>query len=216
MFCGNCGKENLDGAVYCVECGNNMSGEGNGQKNNSSKNRKVGIIAVAAIALLVIIIIASSPRSYKSVIKTYFAAMLDADVEAIMELIPEKFLEATAEEEGLSKKDIDELIDEGREMLLEEYEYLDEQTDGDWDIDYKIKKANDLSRKDFDELYDSYYDEYDIKISDAKEVEVELTVKVKDEEENITMNLNVVKVGRSWYLDIIQIGTLGDLVLSMF
>ena len=52
------------------------------------------------------------------------------------------------------------------------------------------------------------YAEIGAKVSAAKEVEVELSVKVLGMTETETVELVVVKIGRSWYIDIESMGDL--------
>lgn len=207
MFCGKCGAKNENNAKFCTECGAILNGV-NMQEDLSSvttdlndKNRKVGMIAVFIIALVGVVMIwlLFGGRSYKAAIEQYFDATFEADAEAIMDLLPEELMDYILEEEGY---ELDECMDEMNEELQEALDSLDNYLGENWHASYEILNVEDMSSSDLEDLREAYEDEnIDMKVSAAKTVEVEITVKAEDSENSNTMDLTLIKVGRSWYLD---------------
>lgn len=213
MYCGKCGAKNIDGAMYCARCGEKLSNgkvvleESFGTEvSDNDKNRKVGIIvvAVALLACFVLVFSIFGGRSYKSTVKKYINAQFDGDVKTIVKLIPKKIMNDTLEETGYKKG---ELIDEIEEEIQEQIDYLDEYLGDKWKVSYEIVETEDVKGEDFRDLREDY-EEMDLKISAAKEVEVEFTLKAHDTEMSDSLYISLVKIGRSWYLDVENMGGL--------
>lgn len=213
MFCGKCGVKNADNATFCAGCGAKLNG---GQTvknskpvviNSNDKNRKVGMIAVAVIAVIVIALIISlfGGRSYKSTVKKFVNAQFNADAEAILELIPEKMITYALEEEGYDDDERDEFIEEGNEELQDQLDDIESYLGEDWTVSHEILTVEDVTGDELNDLKDDYED-IDIKVSAAKTVEVELTVKAGETETSNSLDISVIKVGRSWYLDLESMG----------
>lgn len=215
MFCGKCGTENNDNAAFCSNCGAKLkqsspaSTAASPLSASNNKNRKIGIIAAAA-ALVVIIILGTAlfgGRSYKSTIDTYVTAQFDADAEAVFKLIPDKMMDYMLEEDGYDSRDLDDFIDEAGDMLQDQLDTLDSYLGEGWTSEYEILYTEDLKGDDLDAIKDSYEDT-DVKVSAAKIVEVEMTVKADETESSNTLEIYLIKVGRSWYLDVMSMGGL--------
>ena len=52
------------------------------------------------------------------------------------------------------------------------------------------------------------YEDADVEVSAAKNVEVELTVTADETESSNSLDISLVKIGRSWYLDMMSMGGL--------
>ena len=78
---------------------------------------------------------------------------------------------------------------------------------GDFKMDYKILGATDMDKEDLRDLKEMY-SEIGVKVSAAKEVEVEMTVDVMGMSQTETLEIVVIKIGRSWYIDIDSMGSL--------
>lgn len=215
MFCGKCGAENQDNAEFCSNCGAklnkvvkpNTAAVSLPDKNN--KNRKVGIIAVAAAAVVIIIlgIFLFGGRSYKATIKKYINATFDADGEELFSLIPDKMVDYMLEQDGYDRRDLDDIYDQIDDELEDQIDSLDSYLGEGWKADYEILFAEDIKGSELDDIKDSYEDA-DVKVSAAKEVEVEFTVMMDETEITNSMDVSLIKVGRSWYLDFIKMGSL--------
>lgn len=213
MFCGKCGVKNADNATFCTGCGAKLNG-GRVVKSSTpvvvksnDKNRKVGMIAVAVISVIVIALIIAlfGGRSYKATVEKFINAQFDADAEAIFELIPEKMIDCVLEEEGYDDDELEEFIEEGNEELQDQLDYIERYLGKGWTVSYEILTVEDVIDDDLDDLKDDYED-IDIKVSAAKTVEVELTVKAGETENSNSLDISLIKVGRSWYLDLESMG----------
>lgn len=215
MYCGKCGAENDNGAKFCTTCGAVINGDKektdneNLNKNSTSKNRKVGIVTAVVVAAVVIAVIVSlfGGRSYKSTVKKYFNASMKADAKSIVKLIPDEVIDKALQDEGYDKEDIELFLEEGEKELQKELDKIDEYIGDGWKMTYDIVETEDITGKDLKEVKEDY-EGYDIDINAAKKVEVEVTVKAGDNENSDTTNLYLIKVGRGWYLDLENMGSL--------
>ena len=214
MFCGKCGAENANNAEFCKSCGAKLKKETNEKKtltlpDKDDKNKRIGIIAV--ILLIIVVVLAGiflfGGRSYKGTIKKYVNATFDADGEEILDLLPEKMIDYAMEEEGQDSEDLDEIIDDMNEELQDQLDSLDEYLGEGWKISYEITDDENIKGDDLEDIKEAYEDA-DIKVSAAKEAEVEITVKADETENSNTLDIALIKVGRSWYLDIMSMGNL--------
>lgn len=210
MFCGKCGAENDGGSVFCCECGEPLN-DGQKKPGNAvadvklvNKNRKIGIITSAVIVAVLLIVIFNlfGGRGYKTTVKKFFEASIKADAKTMIKLIPEGMLEGAQEEEGWDREELKKKL---KEELEEEKDSLESTLGDKWKMTYKIHKSKDVSGKDLKELKKDY-GEYDVKVTAAKNVEVEVTVKGKDIKNSTTIEIPVIKVGRNWYLDLDNMG----------
>ena len=211
MFCGQCGNKNPEDSKFCHECGAILTSDELtlSKIKSDNKNRKIGIIAftigiIIASALLLYFL---TGRSYKATIDQYFNAQFNADAEAIIELFPEKTYDYILEEAGYDDDEFDEFIDEGNEVLLDMLNDLEKYAGKDYDISYFISSIKNINGVKFDKLKDDYQD-MDIKISDAKTIELTIQYYIgtemnKQTERNQTISISVIKIGHSWYLDIL-------------
>lgn len=215
MFCGKCGAKNADNAEFCTNCGAKLNKSASTKmdavsvSNQNDKNRKVGIIAVAVVVVLVVIIgiFLFGGRSYKSTVEKFVDAEFDANAEAIFDLMPEKMIDYGLEQDGYDSDDLDGLIDNLNEELQDQLDSLDDYLGEGWKTSYKILNTEDIKGDDLDDIKDAYEDA-DVKVSAAKNVEAELTVTSNETESSNTLEISLIKVGRSWYLDVMSMGNL--------
>lgn len=214
MFCGKCGTKNADNAKFCANCGaqlgnrvpvNTASVSMSGQND---KNRMIGMIAAGVIVVLVVIfaIFLFGGRSYKSTIKKYVDAQFDTDAEAIFDLMPDKMIDYMLDEEVYDSDDLDDLIDEADEALQDFMDYLDSYIGEDWKVSYEIIDTEDIKGDDLDDIQDAYEDA-GVKVTAAKKVELEITLS-SDETISASLEIPLIKIGRTWYLDAVNMGTL--------
>lgn len=210
MFCGKCGAQNEDNATFCSKCGaqftkqsgNMLGGVTSEASAEKRKNQKIGIIFIAVVLVVGIVLLTNlfGGRSYKATIDTFVDGTMSVDAEKILKLFPPKMVDYLLEEEGYDKEDKKYLIEEANKSLQETMDYLEEYVGGKFKISYEIGEVEDVTGLEFKEKRD-FYDEYDVKVSQAKEVEVEIIVTYKDTEKSNTTYLPLIKIGNSWYID---------------
>lgn len=207
MFCGKCGVRNADDAIFCTKCGTKLNGGTPKKVSSSDQNRKIGMIVVTmtAVAAIALIIFLFGGRSYKATVDKFFEAQFAADAEALFELLPEKVVSYALEEEGYDDDELDEMIEELDEELQDELDYIERYLGEGWTVSYEIMTVEDVSGDDFDDLKDEYED-LDVKVSAAKTVEIEMTIVAGETETSNSMDVSIIKVGRSWYLDAVSMG----------
>lgn len=213
-FCPYCGGEIRIGAQFCANCGKKIGVNSRSTKKGFSTNlseSRSKIVAIgagiAAILILVIVGIAAfsvfTARSYKATIDQYIEASISADAEAILDLIPDDVIDYMMDEEGLDDDELDEMIDDIEDELEDQLDKIEDYLDDDWKYSYEIVDTDDVTGKDLRELKETYED-CDVQISKAKTVEVEITIESEsaDFENSNTLEITVIKVGLSWYLDV--------------
>ncbi len=215
-FCGKCGAKNNDGARYCVKCGaplKNVSEITKGQTSSeiqvTDRNKKIGMLAVAlaAVAVVIFAVFLFGGRSYKSTIKQYVENQFDGNAKALFKLIPDDMVDYMLEEDGYDEDDLDDLIEEIEEDLNDQIESLDNYLGDKWKISYEILAVEDMKGDDLDDIKDDYEDA-NIKVSAAKIVEIEILITADETESSDTLDIALIKSGRSWYLDIMSMGGL--------
>lgn len=209
MFCGKCGAQNFDGSVFCKECGAPLGGA---QKNAGGsaapvqadqRNRLVGIsaVAVAAVVLICLLITLFGGRSYKATATKFLDAAFDGDAKAVISLMPDKMVDTVLEEMGYDKTQMDDAMDTLHHQLQGTLGYLTDYFSDGLKISYEIQSAEDVPSSRLTSMK-SDYERYDVKVSAAKRVEVKMIFKSGNLETSYPITIPVIKVGRSWYLDI--------------
>ena len=200
MLCKKCGTENPDGAKYCSKCGKALN-----EKSTAKKNREKGIVfALCVIVAVVLLVYTLGGRSYKKTIDTFVTSQFAVDAQSIVELLPEKVLDKELEETGYSKT---ELVEETNDSLKKQVDYIDQYLGDDWKLSYKMTNVEDVTGDDLNDLK-SNYEDINVKVSAAKTVEVEFTLKGDETEISNSLEVSVIKVDRSWYLDLYTMGNL--------
>lgn len=218
MYCGKCGAKNEPGAAFCGSCGAPLETPkpaetpgagtvpapgGTSGAQDSGKYKKIGIAAVAAAVVVVVLAAVSllGGRSDTATAEQFFDAVFNADAEAIVDLIPPDLIDAAMEETGYSRAEVEAEF----EQMAGEMDYalgaLNALGDG-VDISYN---AVDSEEVDPDQLryLQEQYGEMDVNVSDARTVEVELRMQMPSMglDESTSIDIPVIKVGRSWYID---------------
>ena len=200
MLCKKCGTENPDGAKYCSKCGKALN-----EKSTAKKNREKGIVlALCVIVAVVLLVYTLGGRSYKKTIDTFVTSQFAVDAQSIVELLQEKVLDKELEETGYSKT---ELVEETNDSLKKQVDYIDQYLGDDWKLSYKMTNVEDVTGDDLNDLK-SNYEDINVKVSAAKTVEVEFTLKGDETEISNSLEVSVIKVDRSWYLDLYTMGNL--------
>ena len=191
---------NPDGAKYCSKCGKALN-----EKSTAKKNREKGIVlALCVIVAVVLLVYTLGGRSYKKTIDTFVTSQFAVDAQSIVELLPEKVLDKELEETGYSKT---ELVEETNDSLKKQVDYIDQYLGDDWKLSYKMTNVEDVTGDDLNDLK-SNYEDINVKVSAAKTVEVEFTLKGDETEISNSLEVSVIKVDRSWYLDLYTMGNL--------
>lgn len=224
MFCGKCGENVDDNTKFCPKCGNLISGNDRATQvkpeaqkykdlvNGNNKNKTVGMIVVAIIGLVVIsgAFWLFGGRSYKKTIKEYVNAQFNYSqdsIKKVVKLFPEGMWEQVVEQ-GINEGEFEsegEAIEFLEEQLKEANETLEEYYGEDFKYSYKITEEEDLNKKDIREIEEDWED-MDVKlekeIKEGKEITIKVEVKSADGENAVDneLDLQLVKVGRSWCL----------------
>ena len=219
MYCGKCGAKNEPGAAFCGSCGAPLEAPAQAKApviegepvstaatgtQNSGKYKKIGIAAVAAVAVLVVIAAVSllGGRSDTATAERFFDAVFAADAEAIVDLIPPDLIDAAIEESGYSRAEVEAEFQQMASEMSYALGALDSLGDG-VDISYN---AVDSEEMDPDQLryLQEQYDALHVDVSDARTVEVELRMQMRSMglDESTTIDIPVIQVGRSWYIDV--------------
>ena len=213
MFCTKCGAQNNNGAKFCIKCGEKLettavtvtkSGPP-ALANLTGDKRKLITVIAGALAVILLLSLVFGGRGWKKTANKFMEAFTDLDAQGMVEMMPDKLLEKALEEEGYSKNDRKVLIAELQDELDASMSIIGMY--GDIEMDYKILGAQDVSREDLADLKEMY-SELDIKVSGAKEVEVEMTVEVMGMSQSQSLELVVIKIGRSWYIEVESMGSI--------
>lgn len=189
----------------------NQTEEGTSPINadSNTKNRKVGIITVAGMAVVLMIAAISlfGGRSYKATVEQYLNAQFEVDSETILKLLPKEMLAFVLESEGYDEKEQDQLIDKLNETIQVQVDSFERYFGEDWKVSFEILDTQDVSGGELEALKKDYGD-INVKVSAAKTVSVRFTVTADEKKNSNTMDVSVIKVGRSWYLDMESMGNI--------
>ena len=173
-------------------------------KNAIMDNKKIVLIAAAAVVALILIfniiggIASHGKQSPKAVIKAYVNAVEKQSGKKMYKLIDKKIIKYIKDENDIDKEDMIEQLDDVMEYSGEA---LENQVGKVKSIKVKFKKVKKLKGSKLEDKKEDYEDDYDIKVSQVARVEATIKVKGKDDdvEEDITMY--VYKRAGKWYLD---------------
>lgn len=220
MFCSQCGIQLEDGSTYCPSCGKVFSNisvsttptsvtvsssahygkSAHISKSFDVKNPKVlGIAAVAAVVVVVLLFsMLFGGQSYKQAVNNFMEGVFDGDAKQVLKALPDDVIDQMCDEADMSKREMIAYMDDALDEVMEELEYY---AGSNWSVKHKITGTE---KYDFDDLRDikEEYDEIDVKVKDAKIVIVEMTVKAAGMSQSIDMEIGVIKVGGSWYVDV--------------
>ncbi len=149
----------------------------------------VGVAVLAAI-----LIFAFSGRSAESTAKKFLRAYLDGDSEEIVDLMPKRIIRELADEKGVRTRDMREFLEE----VFEDEFFTDDMAD---DSRVKIDSVAflDISETEKASVREMYR-AYGVKVRDAGKVRVNYSIRGAANDTG-SVEIPVVKVGRSWYYD---------------
>ena len=204
MFCRSCGAQNKDDATFCQSCGAPLSsagGESAGTAGAVHPAKKPNIVliggAAIVVAVAVLLFVLLGGRSEKAVVKKLVNGVTKGNAKSIVALVPDKVIEEVCDIQDMTKKELTEDLDDELDDLLDNINDMYDK----WKITYKITDTDDYSNKELKRLKESYDDNYDVKVKDAKKLSVKLTLEADGDKEKTTVTVPVIKVGGSWYLD---------------
>lgn len=213
MFCEKCGAKMEEGTAFCPACGAKVSAPAANQSQPAptaqsadhaekmvaaDKNKKIGILAVAAavvVILGILIAVFAGGSGPKSVAKKYMKAMSKGDAEALIDIMPEKMVKAGLEEEGVSRK---EMIAEMKQELKQMQRSFEAEFGDDFKYTWDIEEVGSISEDYLDYLKETFKETYGIKLTDVKQVWVDITLEGKYDFETLTHALTVCKVDGKW------------------
>nr|WP_302651557.1 zinc ribbon domain-containing protein [uncultured Agathobaculum sp.] len=206
MYCGNCGAKNDDTSAFCQACGaplTQAAPQPNGvgtavalREHSAGKKKVIAVIAGVVVVLLAVWLLFGG-RGYKDTVEDFFDACLDGDVQGIIELIPPDLIDNAMEQEGFS---MGELASELGNELAGALSYGGALLQ-DLDLDVDIVGDTDITGDDLQYIQEDY-ETYDVKVSKAKNVQVVVSLDAGMLSGSDDMEIPVIKVGRSWYLDL--------------
>lgn len=167
--------------------------------------RRIGILAVSAAALVVIAGITAlciflfGGTSYQKAIDNMMKATLDADAKAAYAMFPKAYQQKMLKERGYANER--EAIEDIANELENTKTGLDNLLGKGWQYSYKILSVENRSSRELRELKEEYLDDYDIQIDGAMEAEVELAIRCEQGNQSSTLDVPLMKIGRSWYID---------------
>ena len=171
-------------------------------KLKNKDKKAIGITAgiVVVLILIVVLVICLGGGGPEKALDNYISVLYNGKVNKLEKLAPAEYWEYLEDESDVSMKDVEEQMEELNKTLIRGLE--DEYGDN-IKVSYKILEKDDASSSDLDEMKDYIKSNYDIpkkSVTDAVELEVELTVRGDDDEETTESTFYAVKVGGDWYI----------------
>lgn len=150
----------------------------------------------------------SSKSGPEGVAEDYIKAVVTADIDGIIDLIPDEVFEATAEENDMTVREAKSAIKESLEYELEDEALFDEIK-----VSTKVGKEKSYSRSAYSDV-EYAYDEIDVAIDDATRIEVDLELTYDGDKASTDSPIlvPVVQIDGQWYADF---ASFDDMVDSM-
>lgn len=236
MYCIKCGAENENNARFCVECGAKLQNVHMGRENvvtekkvteklpyinkmeevtkksQKESRRKIKIVPIIILLVLVAAVVVfpkfiMSGQAEKKIIKEFVKAEMTGDAEKIIDILPEEVLEIAKTEGGMSRNELAEVM---RKQFDSVIGTLESTYGEDWKYSYKINSIKKVSQEDLEDIKDMYSNdlELELDISEAKTAEVEINVSGNQIENSNTLDVSLIKVGGTWYLDFASLAAL--------
>ena len=158
------------------------------------------IAAAAAVAVILLVLFATGViggkkvTSYEEPIYTLTQALKKQDADMLLSIFPKEFINSQMD----YYEDEDELTEELAEYLFSEFEDYRIK-----DVTYEVTDKYHLDSSDIEDLIDDYYYylDTDVNVTDAYELDVDLTLRTSEGVESDSASLTVIKVNGKWYLD---------------
>lgn len=168
------------------------------------KRKLLYAVVFASVAIVLCItlffVFGNDQSSPEKTIKKYVNATVEGDEDEIVEIMyPKKVLYGILSEYDMSYDEFEENLEERAEYMEEEFE---KQYGRGVRANVRMLKSERLSKEEIigkEEAICSRFD-VDVKISDARRLECEMTIRGSENYETDTDTLTVYKIGRKWYL----------------
>lgn len=211
MYCGKCGAKNEPGATFCGACGapldttavdgEPVTGRGAAAAQSGGRNKRIGIAAVAVVAVVAafgLFSLFGGGRSAEATAERSLDAMMEGDVDALVDLIPPKVMDLVRAAGYTEEEYVRELTGGGDlGMLASALDALGDSVS----ISYQAVETTDVSEDELSYLQEGYQDEFDMKVDEAKVVEMELRFEAFGQSETQTVEIPVIKTDGDWYLN---------------
>lgn len=160
----------------------------------STKNHPKGVLHPLILCVVVVFLfVIIGGRGYKSTVKQYLSASLDADAKEMISLMPKEYISYGIKTGVITSKR--ELIADTKEVAEASKKERDISYGKGWKYDYKITNIYRYDAEELD-MY-KYYNDYIKSAKAAMEVDVELTI---EDVETFDMTLLLLKIGSKWYV----------------
>lgn len=203
MFCRKCGAQISGNEKFCPQCGaavvNIQQTPGTRPQTGYTASEKkppylaIGLIVIIAVILIIVAKMLFFSNSYETTIKKFMTSVETQDGKLLLSVFPDEVLEETADELDMDRKEMEEYFSDMFDTLSDEY-------DGKIRIKYEIEDDHRLKNSELRNIEDNLYNCIDIKEGKSLEISTEIYID-GDKEEDEDIYLNVIKVGRKWYLD---------------
>lgn len=217
MYCGKCGAKNESGAVFCGFCGAPLGVEETGTAaagavkanpkpvggQSSGQHKKIGIIAVAAMAIALVFAVFSlfGGRSDMETAEQFVDAVFDIDAKAIVKLLPKNVINEM-EKNGYDTQAMAEELSGLAEDLKSSFLPMGILSES-IHLDCEAVSASDVDASQLEDLQECYRTEVGMNVTAAREVTVSLHIQMEEFGIDIekTIQVPVIKSGGTWYID---------------
>ncbi len=203
-FCGNCGAELPDDAKICGQCGAPLDSSAKTpgatyvDPEKQKKLKQLIVIAAGAVAAIILLVVvinliggASGP---KGMVKKVMKAYEKGDTDTLVEMSSDIYLEMG---DDAAEYTFDNVIDS--DMYA-----FEDKLGGNYDIKYKIVDSYDMKERNFNNMVESFeedYEDYDVdSLKKVHVVDVEITAYKDKKEKTVERSIYLFKEGGKWKL----------------
>lgn len=160
-----------------------------------------GIIGGVAVILVVCIVFGIlDATGYKSSLNN-FVDMMNGDTSKVEKVMPKEYWVYMDEEKD---KDLDDIIDDFEDNLKDMQKEMKREYGKNIKYSYTIEEATKVDKDDVEEIAAALAEDYTFidedDVTEAYEVEIELTIKGSKDDDSDDMEVVCVKIGSGWYL----------------
>lgn len=206
MFCRNCGEQIEEGNAFCANCGERINKEvieqqiytaKKGRDDQKRKNRIIGIIATAIVAVIVAVVIVKViglfNGGYEKVIEKYIKAIQEDDGELLCSLYPPEIIENA---ENYNKEELTEVCKGIKEDFFEGIENHQ-------DIEYDIISVE-SGESELESLNEQMKEEMGITVDEIYSIDLEVSMGEVVCDDTCV----IVKIRGKWYMLMSQMVTM--------